>query len=111
MSDEAIWIEYDKLTKVNEQLKTIIEELQQAASRSDDVEGAIGSPYGHTRLRQRVHDFEGRWNDRRSALVGEIEKVQQHVQGVIEGVEEWDTSTAAQMEIDVTGSTTAPRPV
>jgi len=100
MADE-IWIKYDQLARVSEQLKSIVEELQQAASRSDELQSAIGTPYGKNRLSQRVHDFEGRWDDKRTALASEIDKVQKHVQGVLDGVEKWDTDTAAQMEVDV----------
>lgn len=101
---EAIWIKYDELSRVSDQLKVIVEELEQAAQRTDAVEAAIGTPYSKHRLRQRVHDFEGRWDDKRKELAADIDKVQKHVQGVLDGVSDWDAKTASQMDVDVTGS-------
>lgn len=109
MADDGIWVKYDELSRVNDQLKAIVEELEQAASRTGDLEDAVGTPYGKTRLRSRVHDFEGRWDDKRKDLRSEIDKVQQHVQGVLDGLRDWDTDTASQMEIDVTGANKTPR--
>jgi len=108
---DGIWVKYDELNRVNEQLKSIVEELNGAASRTDAVEEAIGTPYGKSRLRQRVHDFEGRWNDKRKELSTDIDKVQKHVQGVLDGLKDWDEKTASQMEVDVTGADTTARPV
>ncbi|MBO9625078.1 MAG: hypothetical protein J7484_01735 [Microbacterium sp.] len=104
MADDGIWVKYDELSRMNDQLKAIVEELEQAASRTDAVQDAIGIPYGKARLRQRVHDFEGRWDDKRKDLKSEIDKVQKHVQGVLDGLKDWDQKTASKMEIDVTGA-------
>ncbi len=109
MADDGIWVKYDELSRMNDQLKAIVEELEQAASRTDAVEQAVGTPYGKNRLRSRVHDFEGRWDDKRKDLSAEIDKVQKHVQGVLDGLKDWDQKTASQMEIDVTGADKTPR--
>jgi len=107
---EGIWVKYDELSRVNDQLKSIVEELNEAASRTDAVEEAVGTPYGKNRLRQRVHDFEGRWDDKRKELSGDIDKVQKHVQGVLDGLKDWDQQTASEMEVDVTGADKTGRP-
>ncbi|MFE6735286.1 hypothetical protein [Microbacterium sp. NPDC057650] len=105
---DGIWVKYTELSHINDQLKSIVSELEEAGERTDAVEEAVGSPYGLTRLRDRVHDFEGRWNDKRKELMTDIDKVQQHVQGVLDGLEKWDDETASKMEIDVTAEN-APR--
>lgn len=102
MSDR-IWIKYDELQAVSTQLLTIVEELESAHKSSDTLKDAIGSPYGRRSLQDKAGDFEKRWNDRRKDLARDIKKVQEHVQGVLDGVQEWDTQTAASLEVDVTG--------
>lgn len=108
---DGIWVRYTELSEVNEQLRSIVQELNDAGSRTDAVQDAIGSPYGRTTLRSRVHDFEGRWDDKRKELSTDIDKVQKHVQGVLDGLRDWDAETASQMDIDVTGAHTEGRPV
>ncbi|QTV80223.1 hypothetical protein [Microbacterium sp. NIBRBAC000506063] len=109
MSD-GIWVRYTELARVNTQLATIVQELNDAASRTNDLEAAIGTPYGKRELRQKVGDFESRWDDKRKELAWDIDRVQKHVQGVLDGLEEWDAQTAASMEVDVTDEHAA-RPV
>ena len=109
MSD-GIWVKYTELSRVNDQLKSIVQELAEAASRSDAVEAAIGNPYQKTQLRRKVGDFESRWDDKRKELATDIDRVQKHVQGVLDGLQEWDSQTAASMEVDVTAEHDA-RPV
>lgn len=107
---DGIWVRYTELSEVNDQLKSIVQELTDAASRTAAVQEAIGSPYGKTKLGRRVHDFESRWDDKRTELSTDIDKVQKHVQGVLDGLRDWDAETASQMEIDVTGAQSEARP-
>lgn len=107
---DGIWVRYTELSEVNDQLKSIVQELTDAASRTAAVQEAIGSPYGKTGLGRRVHDFESRWDDKRNELSADIDKVQKHVQGVLDGLRDWDVETASQMEIDVTGEQSEARP-
>lgn len=97
MSDEVL-IKYSQLDRVNERLKKIIEELEDASGRSNDLEGWIGNPYGKGKLRDRASEFESGWDDRRNKLLEDIQKVQQHVDGVLEGFAEWDSETANGMD-------------
>lgn len=110
MSD-GIWVDYGKLSLVNAQLKIIITELDEAGSRTDDLQDAIGNAYPYRRLSSRVGEFEGQWDDRRRDLIRDITKVQEHFQGVLDGLDEWDSQTAASFEVDATGADTAPRPI
>lgn len=108
---EGIWVKYTELNQVNEKLKRIVTELDEAGSRTDELQNAIGTAYPYRRLSDKVHDFEGQWDDRRRDLARDIKKVQEHFQGVLDGLEEWDSSTAAQFEVDATGDNHTPQPV
>jgi len=92
-----VLVTYDQLTELNDSLKNIIEELKNASNRADELEAAIGDPYGRNDLREAAEEFEDGWDDRRNKLREDIEKVQQHVEGVVKGFEEWDTDTSSQM--------------
>ncbi|MBS1698801.1 MAG: flagellar protein FlgN [Actinobacteria bacterium] len=102
MSD-GIWIKYDELSAVNEKLKSIVSELDDAGSKTDAVQDAIGYPFGRDALRRKAGDFESRWDSKRSDLSRDIKKVQEHVQGVLDGCAKWDEETAKGMEVDATG--------
>lgn len=108
MSD-GVWIKYTELSQVNQKLKDIVTELEDAGSRTDELRDAIDKPFGRAQLSNAVHDFESRWDDRRRDLARDIKKVQEHVQGVLDGVKDWDTQAAAQFELDVSGEHTQPR--
>jgi predicted nucleic acid-binding Zn-ribbon protein len=97
MSD-GVLIKYDELRNVDDALKAIVTELKEASSRTNELEDAIDKPWGESKLKDAAHEFEGGWNDRRNALLEDIEKVQQHVAGVLDGFEEWDSDTANEME-------------
>lgn len=94
---DGVLIKYDELKGVDDALKAIVEELKQASKRTDELEQAIGKPYGKSALKDAAHEFEGGWNDRRNALLEDIEKVQQHVAGVLEGFAQWDSDTSNEM--------------
>lgn len=92
-----VFISYTELKEVDTSLKQILEELQEAQHRQEDLEGSIGRPYGQSKLRDRAHDFEGGWDDRRNKLIEDIGKVEQHLAGVLDGFENWDTKTSQQL--------------
>jgi predicted nucleic acid-binding Zn-ribbon protein len=93
-----VLILFSDLDALNEKLKQITTELEDAGSRADALEEAIGDPYGRNDLREAVEDFEDRWNNRREDLAKDIKKLQEHVKGVLDGFSDWDTETAASME-------------
>ncbi|MBH0008877.1 MULTISPECIES: hypothetical protein [unclassified Salinibacterium] len=95
---DGVLIKYTELKAVGDHLKNIIEELKEASKRSNGLEAAIGNPFGRTKLREAAQEFEDGWDDRRKALLEDIEKVEQHVVGVLEGFEEWDKDTSKEME-------------
>lgn len=94
---DGVLIKYSELKAVDESLKKIIEELKEASSRADDLEDAIGDPYGKNTLREAAEEFEDGWDDRRNALCEDIEKVQQQVAGVLDGFDKWDQDTTTEM--------------
>lgn len=93
----GVLVKYTELDELNSKLIEIVAELEGAADRADVLEDAIGDPYGRNDLREAVEDFEDRWNNKRKNLAADIRKVQEHVQGVVEGFEQWDADTSAGM--------------
>ncbi len=108
---DAIWIKYTELEAVNGKLKDIVSELNDAGSRTDELCEAIGTPFYDGRLRDKADDFESRWDDKRKHLASDIDKVQKHVQGVLDGCKKWDEETAKHLEVDATGGASQPRPI
>lgn len=100
---DGIWVKYTEMSAVNDKLKRIVSELDEAGSRTDELAGAIGEPFSQPGLKDKAHDFESRWDNRRKDLSRDIKKVQEHVQGVLDGLKDWDQQTAAQFEVDATG--------
>lgn len=92
---DGVLVRYAELNEVNAKLKDIVAELEGAGDRADVLEDAIGDPFGKDRLRETVEDFEDRWNNKRKNLAADIKKVQEHVQGVLEGFERWDEESGA----------------
>lgn len=92
-----VLITFDDLGTLNDSLKSIVTEFDQAEDRADVLEGAIGDPFGRGTLREAVEDFEDRWDDKRDELRDGIKQVQEHVQGVLDGFTDWDVETAAGM--------------
>lgn len=108
MADE-VWIKYTELQTVSTQLSNIVTELDGVGSKQDALEEAIGAPWYLDRLRSRSHDFEGRWDDKRKYLLESLKEVQAHVQGIVDGFQDWDQDTASHMEVDAGGVNQTPR--
>lgn len=106
MAGERILVPISDLSITSEKLTAIIAELESAAAKQDDVENAVGKPYGDGRLKDRCHDFEGSWNDSRDKLLTKLKEVAERVTGTIDEVTSLDTEIAQSME--QSGSGTAP---
>ena len=91
-------IKIDTLSKVVEQLDEIVGEFKNATSQSEELEAAIGNPYGRGELRDKAQDFEERWDDKRDDLKESLEDLRKHVKGVVDGFENWDSETALQFQ-------------
>lgn len=88
----------DQLNEVKQQLVAIVEEFEQAASNSDALERAIGTPFRRADLRNAADDFEGRWDLSRKQLRDDLNGVREHVEAVITGVTDADAEMAIGLE-------------
>ncbi|GGH42912.1 flagellar protein FlgN [Microbacterium album] len=93
-------IDFDTMGELERKLGRIIAEFQNASGRADDLAAAIGSPYGRSGLRERSRDFEDRWEDKRKELVESLEKIQEHVQNVVQGFRDGDAELATQLSTE-----------
>jgi hypothetical protein len=89
-----IYIKLSELESVHTQLDAIVTEFENATSSSEALEAAIGDPYGRGELREQAKDFEERWDDKRTQLKDGLTGIRDHVKGVIDSIDEWDTETA-----------------
>ena len=96
MPDVAIT--FSDLEAAASSLGTIIDEFENATDSSEDLEADIGDPFDMSDLRDKACDFEERWDDKRNDLKDSLKKVSEHIKGVIDGIEEWDSETALQFE-------------
>lgn len=93
-----IYIDLETLNQVVTNLNAIITEFENANSSSEELEGDIRSPYDRDELRKEAREFEERWDDKRSELKESLQGVRDHVQGVIDGVQEADADMAIALE-------------
>lgn len=91
------YIDLGQLNTVKDELAKITKEFEDAEDKADDLEDAIGDPYGRNELREAAEDFEDRWNHKRDELKDSLNDVLEHIKGVIENVEKWDADTAIQL--------------
>jgi len=92
-----VYIKLSELETVVSQLEAIISEFENATDSSEELEAAIGNPFGRSELRDQAKDFEERWDDKRGDLKDGLDKIKEHVKGVVDGVNEWDSETAIQL--------------
>jgi hypothetical protein len=95
---DGVKLRYGDLEPLQTELKNIIDEFEHAGSRSNDLERAVGSPYGESALRDAAADFEGRWDDRRKKLMDNCKKVEEHVAAVLKGFQDFDVDAASKSE-------------
>lgn len=104
MAGERMLVPISDLRITSEKLTAIVAELESAAAKQDDVENAVGTPYGDGRLKQRCHEFEGSWNDSRDKLLSKLREVAERVKGTVDDVTSLDTEIAASMEQSGSGA-------
>lgn len=93
-----IMLDLDRLTEAQAGLRASIEAFSEAASFTDDIEQAIGRPDDRGALRDKAHDFEGKWNDKRDALAENLQNIEEQLTSIIDGWDEWDAQTAADLQ-------------
>lgn len=92
MADVSVKIE--TLDQTVKKLDSIIDEFDHAVGNSNALEGAIGNPFRRGELRSQADDFEQRWDMKRKDLKDELSDVRDHLKGVVEGFQNWDSETA-----------------
>ncbi len=93
-----ILIKISELETVRSSVDSIVQEFENATSSSEDLEADIGDPFDRSELRDKACEFEERWDDKRDELKESLKKVSEHIKGVIDGIENWDSETALQFE-------------
>lgn len=84
--------------RLQENLSTVIDELEEAQDNSSALETAIGHPYDRSDLTTLTVDFESRWSGKRRQLIRDTEKIKEHVDAVVEAFQEFDDDAASQFE-------------
>ena len=97
-----IMLDLEQLKAAQSGLVSSISEFEAASDTNDDLEGAVGRPDGRGDLLNQVIDFEVAWRDKRGKLKENLENIKKQLTSIIDGWEEWDTTTARDLE----GSTT-----
>ncbi len=97
MSD-GVDIPLESMSQLNQALKDIVVEFDEAGSHTGPLLEAIGRPFGRGELREEADDFEGAWDDKRETLKGHLVKLQEQVEGVRSGWADFDRDLAAEME-------------
>ncbi|MDR2998052.1 MAG: hypothetical protein LBU78_08025 [Microbacterium sp.] len=90
----GVKVKYDELGGLSTELEHIVKEFEDAGSRRRDLKDAVGDPYDDGRLRDVADDFEGRWDDKRKALIENCTTLKDHVDGVIKGFKDFDEKAA-----------------
>lgn len=103
-----VYIKVEHLNELNGSLKQILVEFADAKGRTNDLQDMIGSPDGRTDLKDKTHDFEGGWDDRRNALVEKLTKIQQRVEGTCTGWQDFDLEASKQLKASETAGDNLP---
>ena len=94
-----VYVRVDHLNRLNGSLKQILVEFDEAESRTDRLQEMIGRPDGRSGLRDRTHEFEGGWDDRRAALTAKLEGIQAAVESTCKGWQEFDLEAAKSLKL------------
>lgn len=94
-----VFIKVDHLNRLNGSLKQIIVEFKDAEKRTNALQDMIDQPDGRSELRDKTHDFEGGWDDRRNALIEKLSGIQAAVESTCSGWQEFDAEAAKQLKV------------
>ncbi|MFS2243116.1 hypothetical protein [Microbacterium sp. OR16] len=95
---QDINIPMSKLEQLNTSLTNIISEFENAGSRGDALESAIGSPHGESALRNEVDRFESAWNDKRDTLKEKLESAKERVVDFVQAWTDFDLEAAKNLD-------------
>ncbi|GAA1941674.1 hypothetical protein [Agromyces allii] len=94
-----VYVKVEHLNRLNGSLKQILVEFDEADRRTDRLQDMIGRPDGRGGLRDRTHDFEGGWDDRRNALVAKLQGIQAAVESTCTGWQDFDLEAAKSLKL------------
>jgi hypothetical protein len=97
---DGVRIPLSSMEELDQALKDIVVEFDEAGGRTGRLVEAIGRPFGRSGLRDAADEFEGAWDDKRETLKGHLVELQQQVEAVRNGWESLDRDLAAQLETD-----------
>ncbi|MGR2752994.1 hypothetical protein [Agromyces arachidis] len=86
------------MDELNQALKDIVVEFEDADRSTGRLVEAIGRPFGRTGLRDAAAEFEEAWDDKRDTLKGHLLELQKQVEGVRDGWESLDRELASHLE-------------
>ena len=97
MSD-GVLIPLASMAELDQALRDIVIEFEEAGSRTDSLLDAIGRPFGRTGLRDAADEFEGAWDDKRETLKGHLVDLQEQVAAVKDAWDELDLELKSSLE-------------
>lgn len=106
MSD--VYVKVDHLNRLNGSLKQIIVEFEDAGKNTDRLQDLIARPDGRSGLRDKTHDFEGGWDDRRNALIEKLKAVQAAVESTCTGWQDFDLELSRNLALEESAGDTLP---
>lgn len=101
-----IMLDLERLQTAREGLAAAIKEFEDASKINDGLEDAIARPDDRGALRDKASDFESAWNGKRGKLSENLQNIHDQLSSIVDGWEEWDSQTAADIEASRETSTT-----
>lgn len=93
-----VLIKYEELNEVVTQVTNIIEELEGARDRSNDLGPALAMPFMKSELTQAAQESESRWSKKRKDLAEALTTFRDRAKEVYDGFQEFDTEAASEFE-------------
>ncbi|GAA1060414.1 hypothetical protein [Agromyces bracchium] len=95
---DGVEIPLSSMQELDQALKDIVVEFDEAGGRTGRLVEAIRRPMGRSGLCDAADEFEGAWDDKRETLKGHLVELQQRVEAVKDGWASLDRDLAAQLE-------------
>ncbi|TPW75029.1 hypothetical protein [Schumannella soli] len=82
------------LGQLRDDLQLVLDEFTDA----DDISDAVGEDTGHDELKDRVHDFAHKWNDKRKEMLEAITTLQGQIAQITDNFTKVDKELAKALE-------------
>jgi len=92
-----IMLDLERLKETRDSLTTVLAEFADSASINNTLESAVSTPDDRTLLRTKVGSFESAWSRKRSALEDNLKNIQEQLNHIVDGWQEWDSQTAQDL--------------